>query len=177
MAMQYDVSTIHLNSTGFGYIGRTRVKGLVIASTATGGTVTIWDSATAAIAATYEQSGTTVTITKSAHGLVTGQKVGISFNTASGVSATNGNYFITVLTSSTFTITDINSRTIAAGTICVYVANETNSNSTQWHASFDTAAAAGTTNIVFPGEGILIENALYVAMTTTQIPSVTIFYG
>ena len=177
MAMQYDVSSIHLNSTGFGYIGRTRVKGLVISSTATGGTVTIFDSLTASVSATYEQSANTVTITKSAHGLVTGQKIGISFAAASGNSATNGNYEITVLTSSTFTITDINSRTIVAGTACSYVANTTSSNSTQWHATFDTAAAAGTTNIVFPGEGILIENALYVGMTTTQIPAVTVFYG
>jgi hypothetical protein len=178
MAMQYDVSTIHLNSTGFGFIGRTRVKGLVISSTATGGTVTLFDSLTASIAATYEQAGTLVTITKTAHGLVTGQKIGVSFAAASGNSATNGNYTVTVLTSSTFTITDINSRTIAAGTGCSYVANTTTAdNSTQWHFTVDTAAAAGTTNIVFPGEGILIENALYVGMTTTQIPAVTIFYG
>jgi hypothetical protein len=177
MAMQYDVSTIHLNSTGFGYIGRIRVKGLVISSTSTGGTVTIYDSLTASVSATYEQSGTTVTITKSAHGLSTGQKIGVSFAAASGNSATNGNYAITVLTSSTFTITDINSRTIAASTACSYVANTANNNSTQWHMTVDTAAAAGTTNIVFPGEGILIENALYVAMTTTQIPAVTLFYG
>ena len=177
MAMQYDVSSIHLNSTGFGYIGRTRVKGLVISSTATGGTVTIFDSLTASVSATYEQAGTLVTVTKSAHGLVTGQKIGISFAAASGNSATNGNYEITVLTSSTFTITDINSRTIVAGTACSYVANTTSSNSTQWHLTIDTAAAAGTTNIVFPGEGILIENAMYIGMTTTQIPAVTVFYG
>jgi hypothetical protein len=175
--MQTDVSTIHLNSTGFGYIGRTRVKGLVISSTATGGTVTIYDSLTASVSATYEQSGTTVTITKSAHGLSTGQRIGVSFATASGNSATNGNYTITVLTSSTFTITDINSRTIAASTACSYVANTTTGNSTQWHMTVDTAAAAETTNIVFPGEGILIENALYVAMTTTNISAVTLFYG
>ena len=175
--MQYDVGTIHLNSTGFGYIGRIRVKGLVIASTATGGTVTLFDSLTASIAATYEQAGTLVTITKSAHGLTTGQRIGVSFAAASGNSATNGNYTITVLTSSTFTITDINSRTIVAGTGCSYVANTNTSNSTQWHATFDTAAAAGTTNVVFPGEGVLIENALYVGMTTTNIPAVTIFYG
>ena len=177
MTMQYDVSTIHLNSTGFGYVGRIRVKGLVISSTSTGGTVTIYDSLTASVSATYEQSGTTVTITKSAHGLSTGQKIGVSFAAASGISATNGNYAITVLTSSTFTITDINSRTIAASTACSYVANTGNDNSTQWHMTVDTAAAAGTTNIVFPGEGILIENALYVAMTSTQIPAVTLFYG
>jgi hypothetical protein len=175
--MQTDVSTIHLNSTGFGYIGRTRIKGLVISSTATGGTVGIWDSLTATVSATYEQSTTTVTVTKTAHGLATGQRVGISFATASGNSATNGNYTITVTDANTFTLTDINSRTIAASTACSYVANTGAGNSTQWHATFDTAAAAGTTNIVFPGEGVLIENGLYVTMTTTQIPAITIFYG
>ena len=177
MAMQYDVSTIHLNSTGFGYIGRIRVKGLVISSTSTGGTVTLFDSLTASVSATYEQSTTTVTVTKVAHGLSTGQRIGISFAAASGVSATNGNYTITRLTADTFSLTDINSRTIAALTACSYVANTGTGNSTQWHMTVDTAAAAGTTNIVFPGEGILIENALYVGMTTTQIPAVTLFYG
>jgi hypothetical protein len=177
MAMQYDVATIHLNSTGFGYIGRIRVKGLVISSTATGGTVTIYDSLVASTSATYEQSTTTVTVTKVAHGLSTGQRIGISFAAASGNSATNGNYTITRLTADTFSITDINSRTIVAGTACSYVANTDTSNSTQWHMTVDTAAAAGTTNITFPGEGILIENALYIAMTTTNITAVTVFYG
>jgi hypothetical protein len=175
--MQTDVSTIHLNSTGFGYIGRTRIKGLVISSTATGGTVTIYDSLTASVSATYEQAANTVTITKVAHGLVTGQKIGVSFAAASGVSATNGNYTITRTGADTFTITDINSRTIVAGTACSYVANTAGGSSTQWHMTVDTAAAAATTNIVFPGEGILIETALYVAMTTTNITAVTIFYG
>jgi hypothetical protein len=175
--MQYDVSTIHLNSTGFGVIGRIRVKGLVISSTSTGGTVTIWDSATAAVSATYEQAANTVTVTKIAHGLVTGQKIGISFNAASGNSATNGNYSITRTGADTFTITDINSRTIAASTPCAYVTNPIGSSSTQWHMTIDTAAAAGTTNVVIPGEGLLIDDALYVGMTTTHIPAVTIFYG
>ena len=176
--MQTDVSSISLNSTGFGYMGRTRVKGLVVTSAGgTGGTVGIWDTETVLVSATYGQSGNTVTITKSAHGLVSGQKIGISFATASGVSATNGNYVITVLTSSTFTITDINSRTIAAGTACSYAANTGSSNSTQWEATFDIPAFAGCTNIVFPGEGILIQNALYITLTATYITAVTAFYG
>ena len=177
MAMQYDVSTLHLNSTGFAYMGRTRVKGLVITSTATGGSVSIWDSTTIVIGATYEQAANTVTVTKVAHGLSTGQRVGISFGSASGNSATNGNYTITRLTADTFSLTDINSRTIVAGTACSYIANPAGSNSTQWHMTIDTAAAAETTNIVFPGEGILIENALYITMSATNIPAVTAFYG
>jgi len=178
MAMQYDVSTIHLNQSGFGFIGRGRVKGLVIASTATGGTVNIFDSATAPVTtATYGRSGTTVTVASTAHGLSTGDKVGIVFGVGTGGSATNGNYVITRTSADAFTLTDINSGTISATPGATYVSNTGNNNSTQWHASFDTAAAAGTTNIVIPGEGLLIENALYVTMTATQIPAATIFYG
>lgn len=178
MAMQYDVSTIHLNQSGFGYIGRTRVKGLLIASTATGGTVSIFDSVTAPVTtATYARSGTTVTVTQAGHGLTTGDRVGIVFAIGTGGSATNGNYVVTVTNSSTFTLTDINSGTITGSPGATYVSNAYGSNQTQWHASFDTAAAAGTTNILIPGEGLLIENALYVRMTATEIPAVSIFYG
>ena len=178
MAMQYDVSSVHLNQSGFGYMARTRVKGLIITSTATGGSVNIFDSLVAPVtSATYARSGTTVTVTQSAHGLSTGQQIGIAFGVGTGGSATNGNYAITVLSSSTFTITDINSGSITAGAACNYVANTSTGNSTQWHGSFDTAAAAGMTNVVFPGEGFLIENALYITMTPTNVTAVTAFYG
>jgi len=176
MTMQYDVQSAHLNSTGFAVLGRIRVKGLVISSTATGGTVTLWDSTVASTSATYAQSGYTVTVTSSSHGLSTGNRVGISFATATGVSATNGNYIITVTDANTFTITDINSRTITGGTACSYVSSAANGTS-QWHMTVDTAAAAGTTNVFVPGEGMLIENGLYIGMTTTNITAVTVFYG
>jgi hypothetical protein len=176
MAMQYDVSSAHLNSAGFAYVGRTRVKGLAVTTSASGGQINIWDTLTAPVSATYAQSGTTVTVTKVAHGLSTGQKVGFSFNVASGVSATNGNYTITKTGADTFTITDINSNTVAGGTVCTYVANAEGSNSTQWHMTIDMAGVAATTNIVIPGEGLLIENALYFSMAAS-VTAVTAFYG
>lgn len=178
MAMQYDVSSVHLNQSGFGFIGRGRVKGMVVSCNASGGTVNIYDSLTAPITGvTYARSGTTVTVTSTAHGLSTGQKIGISFGVGTGGSATNGNYTITKTGADTFTLTDINSGSITAGAACSYVANTGTGNSTQWHASFDLGAAAGTTNIVIPGEGILIENSLYLLMTATNITGVTAFYG
>jgi hypothetical protein len=178
MAMQYDVASVHLNQSGFGYIGRIRVKGLVISCTSTGGAVSIYDTLTAPVTTgTYGRSGTTVTVTQAAHGLNTGDKVGIAFAVGTGGSATNGNYSVTYLSSSTFSITDINSGSITGTPACTYVSNTAAGNSTQWHGSFDTAAAAGTTNIVFPGEGFLIENALYVSMTATNVTAVTVFYG
>lgn len=178
MSMQYDVQSVHLNQSNFGYIGRTRVKGLTISCTATGGAVSIFDSLTAPVTTgTYARTGTTITVTQSAHGLSTGDYVGITFAVGTGGSATNGNYQVTVLTSSTFTITDINTGSISGTPACVYVSNTGGNNRTQWHGSFDTAAAAGMTNIVFPGEGFLIENALYINMTATNVTAVTAFLG
>jgi hypothetical protein len=179
MAMQYDVSSVHLNQSGFAVIGRTRVKGLTISCTATGGAVSLFDSLTAPVTSsvTYGRSGTTVTVASTAHGLQTGDKVGISFAVGTGGSATNGNYVITRTSADAFTLVDINSGTISATPAAIYVANTAGGNSTQWHGSFDTAAAASMTNIVFPGEGFLIENALYVTMTTTNVTAVTVFYG
>jgi len=71
--------------------------------------------------ATYGQSGTTITITKSSHGYSVGDFVVIDF--AAG-GATDGNYeIITVPSSNTFTVTSATSATISAGTACTYGAN------------------------------------------------------
>ncbi len=71
--------------------------------------------------ATYGQSGTTITITKSSHGYSVGDFVVIDFTAGS---ATDGNYeIVTVPSSSTFTVTSATSATISAGTSCTYGAN------------------------------------------------------
>ena len=174
--MQTDVSSTHLNSSGYAYVGRTRLRAFTVASTATGGTLNLWDTTVAPVSGTYGQSGTTVTVTKVAHGLVTGNKVGIVFAVdGSGVSATNGNYTITRLTADTFSITDINSRTITAPVNCQYVSSAANGSS-QWHMTVDLPAVAATVPVLIPGEGILIENAMYFTLSST-ISGVTVFYG
>jgi len=71
--------------------------------------------------ATYGQSGTTITITKSSHGYSVGDFVVIDFTAGS---ATDGNYeIVTVPSSSTFTVTSATSATISSGTACTYGAN------------------------------------------------------
>ncbi len=68
--------------------------------------------------ATYEQSGTTITITKSSHGYSVGSFVVIDFTAGS---ATDGNYEIkTVPSANTFTVTSATSATISSGTSCTY---------------------------------------------------------
>ena len=73
------------------------------------------DTATST-AATYEQSGTTITITKNGHGYSVGDQVVIDFTAGS---AADGNYVIETLpNSNSFTVTSSASATISAGTSC-----------------------------------------------------------
>ena len=74
----------------------------------------------------YEQSGTTITITKTDHGYSVGDFVVIDFTAGS---ATDGNYEIqTVPNANTFTVTASASATISSGTSCTYGANFTQFN-------------------------------------------------
>jgi hypothetical protein len=166
--MQTDVKAGHLNNSGFVVLGRNRLKAVSMVGTATAGTLDIFDTVTAPVSATYARSTTTITVTKTAHGLATGDVVGIAFATASGTSGTNGNYAITVASSSTFTVTDINSGTIAGGTVAVY--------STLWIASYDTGASDLFGNFaLIPGEGILVKNGIYLSMS--NLLSANVYYG
>ena len=73
------------------------------------------------VSATYGQSGTTITITKTDHGYSVGDFVVIDFTAGS---ATDGNYEIqTVPNANTFTVTASASATISSGTSCTYGAN------------------------------------------------------
>ena len=82
-------------------------------------------SSTTSVNATYEQSGTTITISKSSHGYSVGDFVVIDF--ASG-GATDGNYEIKTVSTDAFTVTANTSATISSGTACSYGANFTRFN-------------------------------------------------
>jgi hypothetical protein len=168
MGMQTDVNSGHLNNTGFVVLGRTRLKAISTVGSATLGTLDIFDTITAPVSATYARTGAVITVTKTAHGLADESVIGIAFGSASGISGTNNNYTITVTSSSTFTVTDINSGTIAGGTAALY--------STLWVASYDIGATDVFGNFVLiPGEGVLIQNGIYLSMT--NITSANVYYG
>jgi hypothetical protein len=136
--------------------------------TATAGTLDIFDTTTAPVTATYERAGALITVTRNAHGLVTGNVVGITFATASGLSGTNGNYTVTRTGANTFTVTDINSGTIVAGTAAAYAS--------LWLASYDTGASDLFGNFaLLPGEGVLVKNGIYLQMT--NLTSANVYYG
>lgn len=167
--MQTDVKAGHLNNTGFVVLGRTRLKAVSIVGTATAGTLDIFDTITAPVTdATYARTTTTITVTKTAHGLVTGDVRGFSFASVSGSSATNGNYSITKTGANTFTLTDINSGSIAASTAMAY--------STLWVNSYDVGAGDLFGNYaLIPGEGVVVKNGIYLIMT--NITSANVYYG
>lgn len=168
MTMQYDIKGTHFSGTGLAVSGRARLKNLVYLGTGTAGSIDLFDTVTAPVAATYARSGYTVTVTKTAHGLTTGQSVGISYAAASSVSAVAGNYVITVLTADTFTITDLNTGTIAGGTACVYSTGK-------FLTSYNTGTAVQPFQAIFSGEGILANTGIYVV--ATNINYQTIQYG
>jgi hypothetical protein len=168
MGMQTDVKQGHLNNSGFVVLGRNRIKAASTVGSATAGTLDIFDTTTAPVSATYSRTAAVITVTKVAHGLVTGDVIGITFATASGLSGTNGNYSITRTGADTFTVTDINSGNIAGGTGAVY--------SSRWIASFDIGATDVFSNFaIIPGEGILVQNGIYLNMT--NITSANVYYG
>ncbi len=167
--MQTDVKQAHLNASGFMVMGRNRVRAISFTGTATAGNVALFDTTVAPVTtATYGRSGTTVTVSLTAHGLVTGDVRGFDFAAGTGGTATNGNYTITKLTADTFTITDINSGSITAGASLVL--------GTKWLMSFDTAAGDTYNNAPFiPAEGVLVANGVYASIS--NLLAVNIFYG
>ena len=168
MSMQTDVKAGHLNNSGFVVLGRNRLKAVSLVGTATAGTLDIFDTTTAPVSATYERAATLITVTKTAHGLVTGDVVGLAFATASGTSGTNGNYSVTRTGANTFTVTDINSGTIVAGTVAAYAS--------LWVASYDIGTGDYFGNFaLIPGEGILVKNGIYLSMI--NLLSSNIYYG
>jgi hypothetical protein len=170
MGMQYDVKQAHLNGSGIFVVGPTRIKGISLTGTATAGQLIVFDTLTAPVTTgTYGRSGATVTVTQSAHGLANGQVIGIDFAAGTGGTATNGNYAVTVLTSSTFTITDINSGSITAGAAMVYSTGK-------WLMTYDVAAGDTYNNAPFiPGEGVRADTGVYGYIS--NLTAANIYYG
>ena len=170
MAMQYDVKQGHLNESGFFVLGRNRVK--AISYFGGGGTLVLFDTTVAPVTSsvTYARTGTLVTVSKTSHGLATGDVVGIHFNSNSGVSATDGNYSITRVDANSFTLNDINTGSITS-TAALYV-----SGVNRWLLTYETHSTDEFQNSpIIPGEGVLVTNGIYAYMNA--IDSAQIYYG
>jgi hypothetical protein len=168
--MQYDVKQAHLNQSGIMVPFGTRVKAVSFTGSATAGTLALFDTVTAPVTTgSYARSGTTVTVTQAAHGLTTGQVIGIDFAVGTGGAATNGNYAVTVVNSGSFTVTDINSGTISASPTLVYSTGK-------WMATYDVAANDSYNNApLIPGEGVRAVTGVYAYMS--NLAAANIYYG
>ena len=170
MAMQYDVKQGHLNESGFFVLGRNRVK--AISYFGGGATLVLFDTTVVPVTSsvTYARTGTLVTVSKTSHGLATGDVVGIHFNSNSGVSATDGNYSITRVDANSFTLNDINTGSISS-TAALYV-----SGVNRWLLTYETHASDDFQNSpIIPGEGVLATNGIYAYMS--GMDSAQIYYG
>ena len=166
---QTNVKQAHLNGSGFLVLGRNRIKGISFTGTSSAGFLALFDTTTAPVTtATYGRSGTTVTVTQSAHGFATGDVIGIDFAAGTGGTATNGNYVVTVTNSSTFTVTDINSGTITGSPAMVYAS--------RWLLSYDVAASDTFNNSpIIADDGVLAVNGIYAYLS--NVAACNIYYG
>ena len=165
--MQTDVLSAHANSSAQMLVGRNRLKGLAITGGGSLGYTYLWDATAAPVAATYARSSTgLITVTLNAHGLATGDQVGLVLGAGTGGQGTTGNYIVTVLTANTYTVQDINVGAITAGAAALQ--------GTKWITSIDIGANE-TVVMPLPGEGILCANGIYASIT--NLSGLTIFYG
>jgi hypothetical protein len=107
------------------------------------------------IASTYSRSGATVTVTATAHGLVTGNQVDMTVITGGG---TSGTFTVTVTGVDTFTYTDTSSGTTSGTATMVYQPNYSPSTveiASALHTALSTALGASWTVINGTGQYIV----------------------
>ena len=171
MTMQFDVRQAHQNQSGFMVTYPTRVKAVSFTGGGATGFLTLFDTTSTPVSAsvTYGRSGTTVTVTKVAHGLNTGDTIGIHFEAGTGGAATDGTYVITRTGADTFTLVDINSGTITASPTAVYAVG-------RWLITYEATAGDSFFNgFPIPGEGVRAYNGVYAYFV--NLSAANIYYG
>jgi hypothetical protein len=160
--MQYDVLSYHNSVSGVAVPYRTRLKGIVVSPTSST-TLNVGFMNNVFSTGTYSQTGTTMTVTLTAHGLVNGERVWLSCTTGDGNSDLYG---VTVSDDDTFTVTSSTSESVS-GNVNVY---------TEILTEIDCATATSFYTLI-PGEGIVGQDGLYVGLPSTGTVTTTIFYG
>ena len=163
MTMQYDVLAKHVSASSTAIDFATRLKNFTVTS----GTSSLRNAAicdpTVYKSGTYNRpaADTTVTVTITAHGLTTGDRVFMDFTTGTAI---DGVYTITKLTANTFTVTTAAS-TATSGNVTFY---------SVILLEVDTYSTVGLP-ILIPGEGIRCPNGIYVGLGGSV--TATIYYG
>ena len=166
MAMQYDVKSVHMTSSGVAVNYRTRVNGAIVSANASAATRNTVFANNVAQTGTYGRTTNTVTVTIANHGLTSGDRVWLDFSAGTGGTATDNIYAVTVTGTDTFTVTDS-----ATGSI-------TGSPAVSMYADILVEADSYNPtafNVVIPGEGILATEGIFVGLVTNV--TTTVFYG
>ena len=161
MAMQYDVKSEHSSASGVAVNYRTRLKGVVVSANTTAATRNVVFADNTTLSGTYNIPGsTTCTVTITAHGLATGDRVWLNFTSGSAVDDV---YVVTVTSANAFTVTTASLTTNGNVTMYAQILMEVDA---YYPAAY---------NVFIPGEGILAENGIYVGLVANL--TATIFYG
>ena len=173
MTMQTDILQSRLTQSGWIVQSACRIKGVSLRNAATGvGRVFLFDTDTTPVTAAYGRSGYTVTVTKTAHGLQTGDTVSLGFSLdGSNRSATCGTYQITRVDADTFTLTDYNTGTVSTSTACYYV---TGNNRWLWVRGLADTDIYNNYELL-PGQGIRAKQKVYAVIN--NVISTSVFYG
>lgn len=161
MGMQYDVKSKHMSASGVAVNYRTRLKGAVVSADAAAAARNVVFADNSSLTGTYNiPASTTCTVTITAHGLATGDRVWLDFTSGSAV---DNVYVVTVTSANAFTV--VTASLTTSGNVTMYgtlLMEADTYNSTAY-------------NIIIPGEGILAENGIYVGLVANL--TTTVFYG
>ena len=161
MGMQYDVKSKHMSASGVVVNYRTRLKGAVVSADAAAAARNVVFADNSPLTGTYSIPGSTVcTVTITAHGLATGDRVWLDFTSGSAV---DNVYVVTVTSTSAFTV--VTASLTTSGNVTMYgtlLMEADTYNSTAY-------------NIIIPVEGILADNGIYVGLVANL--TTTVFYG
>jgi len=158
--MQYDVKSLHAQSSKVVVNYRTRLKSVIVSPvTASQKNVAFANNVTKT--GTYDIPGsTTCTVTITNHGLATGDRVWLDFTSGTAV---DNVYAVTVTTANEFTVTTASLTT--SGNVTMY---------SEILLEIDTFNATAF-NVLIPGEGVLAEDGIYVGLVANV--SATVIYG
>lgn len=175
--MQTDVVSKYTEVSALIELGRTRVKGFVCVpgATLTGlvGRLVLFDTDLYSTprSITYGRAVTTglITVTDTAHGLLTGDMVGLVLESGTGGTGTTGNYAVTVTGANTYTVIDVNG-------VSAVTAGAAGTAAKRWILTAKTIiGATAPTMLTLPGEGILAYYGIYAQLT--NITSASVYHG
>jgi len=163
--MQYDVKSAHASNTGLLVTqSPVRLKSITVTSATVSARNTAVCDPTVQASGTYARTSpsTTITVTITNHGFVTGQRVFLDFTSGA---ARDGTYEVTKTGDNTFTCVDTGVFSTTSGNVTAY---------SSIALEIDTFNSVGLP-VLIPGEGIYCPNGIFVGCGSSV--TATVYYG